>query len=153
TARLHVVFRVTPGKGEPGLRHRAYDLATLQPVGDIVDPFAPAAKPASPEPAAPGKAESAPTPRAGKPRAEAAPASGPAPGLTVAPEKPVAFTAYGVEAGCETAVVYRVAGGKLDIATWTSSKWTRGSIEMGPASDPATARSLAVEIARRFCRP
>lgn len=152
TSRLHVVFKVSEGKGEFGLRHRAYDLSTLQPVSDAVDPFAAEAPAPKREAAASPKAEAPTAPRAGKP-AEATPSAGPAPGLTVAPGKPAAFTAYGVEAGCETAVVYRVAGEKLDIATLTLSKWSTGSVEMGSASDPATARSLAVEIARRFCRP
>lgn len=143
-SRLHVVWKTTPVKSGPSLRHRAYDLPTLQPIGDAVDPFAS------------GPARS-PRLRAGKTKGGTAEPGGAAgqgpPGLTVEEKKEATFTTYGVETGCDAAVVFRVAGKRLEVATVAEGKWRRGDVELDAGADPAALRTLVSDIARRFCHP
>jgi hypothetical protein len=154
SSRLHIVWKVSPAKSSPGLRHRAFDVATFQALGDVIDPFERATsraerqragelakkEPAKKEPVKPGAG---------------APAEAPGgPGFTVEDKnKPETFTLYGVESGCDTAVVFRVTPGALQVATLSEGKWHRGDVNLEAGADPSALRSLVSDIARRFCRP
>jgi len=72
----------------------------------------------------------------------------PAEGATKTP----AFSDYGVAGGCGVAVVWRVAGSQLEVASLTGSRWRRGDVGLGEGPDRPQAESLAAEIAKRFCR-
>ena len=146
-SRIHVVWKSSPPGSEPVLRYRAYDLTTLQALGDEIGPFDRESI----------RAKSAPGDRGPRPSGKpAAPSSRSAPGPSSAPPpagRPAAFSAYGVEAGCDAAVVYRLAVRKLEVATLSGGKWSRGDVDLESAPDEAAARALVSDIARRFCRP
>jgi len=146
-SRLHVLWKVTPVKTAPELRHRAFDLGTFQPIGDVVDPFA--EKPAATKGTRAEKTGKGAGTAVGQPAREA----GASPGLTVDEgRKGERFSAYGVESGCDAAVVFRVSGKRLEVASIFEGKWQRGDVAIGGGGDPATVRGLVADIARRFCQ-
>jgi hypothetical protein len=148
SARLHVLWKISRAKTGPELRHRAFDLGSFQSVGDVVDPFAQGATPARRAQAAkPDKALD---------KAIAQPGRDPnaSPGLTVEDgRKREPFSTYGIESGCDAAVVYRISGKHLEVASILDGKWQRGDVNVDGATDAATVRSLVADIASRFCKP
>lgn len=148
-SRLHVVFKIADAKTGTGLRHRAYDLLSFDPATAATDPFAVQETtkgrwPRQESPAASGGGTGGAAGSAASGSAEARPAEG--------ATKTPAFSDYGVAGGCGVAVVWRVAGSQLEVASLTGSRWRRGDVGLGEGPDRPQAESLAAEIAKRFCR-
>jgi len=147
SSRLHVVWKVSGKKSGDALRYRGFDLTTLQALGDEADPFATAAAASKRQ-----RAGSTETAKGGK-GGEAKAPEPVAPGLTVEAPKPASFSTFGIEVGCDAAVVYRVTGTKLEVSTLADGKWRKGEVDLGAGAEAASARPLVADIARRFCRP
>jgi len=148
SSRLHVLWKIAVPKAGPELRHRAFDLGSFQAIGDTIDPFA-AGHAASPRVRA-GKTEKG----SGTVGAQPARDAGASSGLTVEDGgKTEGLSAYGVETGCDAAVVYRVSGKRLEVASIFDGKWQRGDVNIDGAAGTASVRDLVADIAHRFCRP
>lgn len=142
---LQVVWKSVSSAGEM-LRHRAFDLQTLQPLGPASDPFA--------------ASKAIRSRRPGRTRAEGGsddpgyiPNSTVPKGVTIVGggDRTPAILDYGVAAACGATVVYRVQGSELGVATLAHGKWSRGTVKVGAEASKIDARALASDISRRFC--
>jgi hypothetical protein len=145
-AALHVVWKSVSSTGET-LRYRAFDLQTFQPLAPAIDPFSPSRAPARSR--RPGRAAT----EGGSDDPGYIPTSAVPKGVTIVGggDRTPAILDYGVAAACGAAVVYRVQGSELGVATLAHGKWSRGTVKVGAEASKIEARALASDISRRFC--
>jgi hypothetical protein len=162
-SRIQVVWETERGaRGTTALRHRTYDVITLNPISEITNPFQPKDDPVGNiQPVLSGHPEGG-TDDPGYLGGGSSSAASVDPDDPPASDEPdtrgpavrTSEESYGVVAGCSVPVAYRdVRGSQVEVSTLSDDVWSRGHVSLEAERGSRTSRELASEIATRFCWP